>query len=214
MGGNNKMSKIKYATFSKRHWSLNQHCKEYLSWWLAIVSLTKVSCVSICREMSRFCEGIWGPLENNPLFWMSHASPTRHTPIWIFVLTNKTFAFWAQRIQSLMLPTNCIQRITVWGALPSIGICGPTFIDGTLTSEVCFGLLGNEFALPWCNVALQWTKPGAKRMVFCNASNLQNPPYVTFETSMYSIPLRQCCQYPNAVSPFMPASIRSTLQYK
>jgi hypothetical protein len=35
-----------------------------------------------------------------------------------------------------------------------------------------------------------------------------------FATSMCSIPPRQCCQPPNVGPPFMPASIRSTLQYK
>jgi hypothetical protein len=42
-----------------------------------------------------------------------------------------------------------------------------------------------------------------------NVSDLQNPPYATFEMSMCSIPPPQCCQPP----PFMPASIRPTLQY-
>jgi hypothetical protein len=36
----------------------------------------------------------------------------------------------------------------------------------------------------------------------------------TFTASMYSIPQRQCCQPPNAGPPFMPTSIRSTLQHE
>jgi hypothetical protein len=162
--------------------------------------------------MLRFCEEIWAPLENNPVFWMSHGSPMRHASTWMFILTSKTFDFGPQRIQSLMLSTNCIHRITVWNALPSIGICGPTFIDGTVTFDVCFGLLGNEFVLPWRNVALQWIKPGAKKMVFYNASNLQNPPYATFKISMCSTPLGQRCQKTNVGPPFMPAS--NTSYYK
>jgi hypothetical protein len=36
----------------------------------------------------------------------------------------------------------------------------------------------------------------------------------TFTASMCSIPPRQCCQSPNAGPPFMPASIRSTVQHE
>jgi hypothetical protein len=43
-----------------------------------------------------------------------------------------------------------------------------------------------------------------------NASDLQNPPYAVFTTSICSIPLQQCCKPPYASPPVTHA----TLQYK
>jgi hypothetical protein len=47
-----------------------------------------------------------------------------------------------------------------------------------------------------------------------NSSNLRNPHYAKFTTSMCSIPPQQCCQLPNAGPLFMPVSICFTIQYK
>jgi hypothetical protein len=138
----------------------------------------------------------------------------RHVSTWMFTLTNKTFNFEPQRIQGLQLPTHCIQRVTVWGALSNIGISAPTFIDGTVTSKFSSVCLGNVFVPPWCDVAFKWMKPGFNKIVFYNSFNLQNPSYATFATSICSILPWQFYQPPNAGPPLMPASIRSTLQRK